>query len=90
MPQRRGEASHRVPSGGTRRVAEAGCPWCGVRVGGDRAEVAHAGAAVDLGVGVDQLGPLTGHGQAQLEVLVRTTGEVGDADDRRAVASPTG
>ena len=53
-----------------------------------RAEVADARPAVDLGVGVDHLGPLAREGQPEQVALVRDPGEVGDAHQRTAVGAP--
>ena len=51
----------------------------------DAAEVADAGAEVDLGVGVDDLVPAAGVRQAEPVVVVRHGGEVRDAGQHRAV-----
>jgi len=57
-----------------------------LRLGLDDPEVAHAGAAVDLGVRVEHLAPAPGEGQADPVVLARAAGEVRDAGQNRRVA----
>src|SRR3954452_7647093 len=52
------------------------------------AHVADATAGVDVGVGVDDLAPLTFERQTEAVSLVRHTGEVADDGDCRTVRPP--
>ena len=63
-------------------------PVPGQVLGLDPAQVAHTGAAVVLGVGVEDLLPVPGEGQAHPVALVRGAGEVDDADHQ--VGPPVG
>ena len=69
-------------------TADAGWPCHGSSSALDRAEVAHPGAAVVVGVGVEHLGPRAGGRQADPVVVVRHRREVRHADQRRTRRSP--
>ena len=81
-----------VASGGRVIAAEQGCPCQGSAVGLDAAEIAHARAAIERGIGVEPLPPAARGGQADPVALARHRREVADHQHRRraglAVAQP--
>ena len=89
-PRCRRTRRNNVDSGGSVSAAEAGKPCDGSCFGDDAAEIAHVRAAVGRRVGVENLAPAAGDGQADAIVEARHRREIADDGDRRVASAPRG
>ena len=83
IAQASARAERRMPSGGSVSVSECGVAVRRHRRGLDAAEVAHAAAAVDARVAVEQLAPVPAARHADAVVVARHRREVADDQQRR-------